>query len=49
MNMAKNFCHSCSLIVLYNYLINNDSPTKLFSDLYLEKFLNTLAKPFSSV
>lgn len=32
--------------VLHNYF---DSPTKLFLDLYLAKFLDTLANPFFSV
>jgi len=32
-----------SLNVLHNYF---DNPTKLFSDLYLAKFLNILAKSF---
>jgi len=32
-----------SLSVLHNYF---DGPTKLFSDLYLVKFLDTSAKPF---
>jgi len=32
-----------SLNVLYNYF---DDQTKLFSDLYLAKFLNILTKPF---
>jgi len=35
------YCSSC-LKCLRNYII--DSPTKLFSDLYLAKFLNTSAK-----
>jgi len=34
---------STLLSVLYNYF---DSPTKLFSDLYLAKFVCTLAKSF---
>jgi len=32
-----------SLNVLYNYF---DVPKKIFSDLYLVKFLDTLAEPF---
>jgi len=32
-----------SLNILYNYI---NYPTKLFSDLYLAKFLDTLTKPF---
>jgi len=42
-NKYKNFllCHS-RLSVLHNYF---DCPTKLFSDLYLAKFLDTSTKP----
>jgi len=36
------FCQKC-LSVLHNYF---DGPTKLFSDLYPAKFLDTSAKPF---
>ena len=32
-----------ALLILRNYF---DSPTELFSDLYLVKFLNTSVKPF---
>jgi len=43
-NAAKNFdILTTNLSVLHNYL--ND-PTKLFSDLYLVKFLDILAKSF---
>jgi len=43
-NAAKNFdILTTSLSVLYNYF---DNPIKLFSDLYLVKFLNTSAKLF---
>jgi len=45
-NAAKNFdILTISLNVLYNYF---DNPIKLFSDLYLVKFLNTSAKLFFS-
>jgi len=35
-------CHQCLSILHYYF----DGPTKLFSDLYLAKFLNTSAKSF---
>jgi len=38
-------CHQ-RLSILYYYF---DAPTKLFSDLYLAKFLNTSAKSFFRV
>jgi len=41
--MSKLFATLFIMSFLYNYF---DSSTKLFSDLYLIKFLNTLAKPF---
>jgi len=41
-NAAKNF-DLISLNVLHNYF---NSSIKLFSDLYLAKFLNILTKPF---
>jgi len=37
-----NFCHQC-LSILHNYF---DGPAKLFSNQYLTKFLDTLAKSF---
>jgi len=39
---------SLSIIIYYNYILHNyfDSLTKLFSDLYPDKFLETLAKLF---
>jgi len=43
-NAAKSFdILTSSLSVLHNYF---DSPTKLFSDLYLVKFLDTSMKLF---
>jgi len=43
----QNFCKHCLLIsVLYNYFV---SPTKLFSDLYVAKSSDTLAKSFFSM
>jgi len=40
---VKTFCSSSYLNFLYNYF---DDSTKLFSDLYLAKFLDILVKPF---
>jgi len=46
-NSTKNFAIlTTSLNVLHNYF---DSSIKLFSDLYLAKFLDTSIKPFLSV
>jgi len=42
-NTAKNLTSSTSLSVLHNYF---DDPAKLFSDLYLAKFLDISAKLF---
>jgi len=42
---AAKLCHQ-RLSILYNYF---DGPTKLFSDLYLAKFLNISTKSFSSM
>jgi len=42
-NIAKSDILATNLSILHNYF---DDPTKLFSDLYLAKFLDTSAKPF---
>jgi len=45
-NAAKNFdIQATSSSVLHNYF---DNPRKLFSDLHLAKFLDTLAESFVS-
>jgi len=42
-NATKSFDILAISLSVHNYF---DSPTKLFSDLHLHKFLETLAKPF---
>jgi len=44
--MLQKFWHSSNQLDPFNYF---DDPIKLFSDLYLVKFLDTLAKRFLSV
>jgi len=50
---AQTFLQFCKKILTFQqpiwaYILHNyfDSPTELFSDLYLVKFLDTLANPF---